>query len=855
MQSQGTERTRSGNDIVAGRSGRRSAESFPPADTPTDVPAPADPRHSRRMPKPASPGQRGGSSRRVAGQQTSQQNQPNQQAANGSTAPSTPRVAGLGRTPAPQPPSRQSPTGRAEAPRRGQPRADRLPPPPAQSGAQQSGAQQSGRQPAPSQWDTQPSTPRVEAPRSERLRPAPSGPLPVPGSTTGPQRNGRTPMGGTNGRMPMPPAADAGISNRLAPPDGAPSGPPSQQGMQPVGPGSSRPGMSPAGQSSRPGMSPAGRPVATAVAAPVQKPERRDEIDPTCLTTEMEPISEAVEQKRKVDATLARFSAVHDEMAEEERQRRSRRMKIMPWLAKDDDLEEALTSNGPVNPGSANEQQAAEEPKARPKVPLTRLQAKLNAKRGRSMLTAKIAAGVAAALVLVIGFYGWRSMTGGNGGGNGGSGIQEVAALDENSPAIMEGGKQYGDSNFLLVGTASRPGAAVSGAQATDTMLVLHIPADGSRVDVVSFPPNLQVNRPDCQQWNNQSNQASGDVPAQNGVKLSSVYGTGGPRCVTDTVQQLTGLRINHFVGVDTTGFGELVDSVQGGVQMCVKAPVKDAALGTIVGQSGPVTLSGTQALNFVQASQVQGDTQPADLSRIQRQQRFLAAVVRKLVQQQNLLMSATQLNSFLGTFTKATFGDNMGVDQLAKLAKSLQGLSVGRITFVTLPTTGTTAETLDSATSKQLFTAIIDNSAMPGEVQQAAGSTAAQQVTPQGIKLQVMNGMGTAAPNAASETATQLRGFGFTVNIIGDTQSPAAKTVVKYAAGQQAQAALVASSVPSATLQVDPTMGGAIQLILGADFNHKVLAPHAGGNPGAGTASEAPAGLSYVNASDTSCA
>ncbi len=90
--------------------------------------------------------------------------------------------------------------------------------------------------------------------------------------------------------------------------------------------------------------------------------------------------------------------------------------------------------------------------------------------------------------------------------------------------------------------------------------MVVHIPADGSRVEVVSFPPNLQVNRPACQQWNNQTSQTSGDVPAQNGVKLSSVYATGGPRCVTDTVQQLTGLRINHFVGVDDSrlpGAGE----------------------------------------------------------------------------------------------------------------------------------------------------------------------------------------------------------------------------------------------------------------------------------------------------------
>lgn len=171
MQSQGTGRTRSDNDIVSGRGGRRSAEGFSPADTSqTDLPAPADPRHSRRMPKPTPPpAPRNGASRRSA--------QPG-----GAAQSSSPRVAG--RPPAQQPPvQQQTPTGRAEAPRRGQPRADRLPAQPQQPSGRHPVVNQA---PAPSQWDTQPSAPRVE-PRSERLRPA--GPAPLP--PAGPPRTGR----------------------------------------------------------------------------------------------------------------------------------------------------------------------------------------------------------------------------------------------------------------------------------------------------------------------------------------------------------------------------------------------------------------------------------------------------------------------------------------------------------------------------------------------------------------------------------------------------------------------------------------------------------------------------------------
>src|SRR6185437_7605940 len=101
-----------------------------------------------------------------------------------------------------------------------------------------------------------------------------------------------------------------------------------------------------------------------------------------------------------------------------------------------------------------------------------------------------------------------------------GGGIQEVAALDENSPAILESQKQYGDSNFLLVGTSARPGGASTAGQATNTIMVVHIPVDGSRAAVVSFPPNLQVDRPVCQQWDNKTSQTTGQVPAQSDVKL-----------------------------------------------------------------------------------------------------------------------------------------------------------------------------------------------------------------------------------------------------------------------------------------------------------------------------------------------
>lgn len=717
--------------------------------------------------------------------------------------------------------------------------------------------------------DSQPLIARSEPPRvngTQQGRPNPTQGMPAPGRPLQDGNNG----GHVNG-------THNGVHNGTAP-----AGPPSRPG--------SRDGMTPVAPPSRPGMSPVGRIAATALAAPGPispapispsgpltpigspnglahdnsvttvtpkvpgGPERREDIDPTCLTTEMEPISEVVEQKRKVDATLARFSAVHDEMAEEERARRSRRMRIMPWLGKDDDLEEALSASGPIGPATTGETRMPDDiadPVEEHRSGRSRKKGGRGGKR-RVLNSWKVAAGVAAVLVFIVSFFGWRTLHGtGTSGGN----QIEVAALDENSPAIVQAAKQSGDSNFLLVGTGDRPGTASPGA--TDMIMVVHVPGDGSRAAVVSFPPDVLVNRPACQQWDNKTNATGAPVPAQNGVQLSSVYTTGGPRCMTDTVQQLTGLRINHFVGIDANGFDSLVGNV-GGVQLCVKAPLKDASLGTIVGQAGQTTLTGQQALNFVRANQIVGATGPADVSRIARQQRFLAAALRKTIGQQNLLMSANLLNNFVATFSSATFGDNLAVDQLTKLATSLQGLSLGHITFVTVPTSAAAGgESIQADTSRQLFTAVIDNASLPGE-QGAAPATSNTPVSARNVKLQVINGIGNSASGVATTTANELEQQGYQISEIGGVAPPnVTRTIIKYAAAQQAQAQLLSSSVPSATLQVDPSMGGAIQLIIGPGFNHVVQAPHAGGGatPPPATQSEAPAGLSYVNAADTSCA
>ncbi|MGH3759767.1 LCP family protein, partial [Actinophytocola sp.] len=672
----------------------------------------------------------------------------------------------------------------------------------------------------------------------------PSGPLPgdQPGGRH-PSGPGEQPPGGRHPSGPLPRPADPMM-------DGAPPIPAARPG-----------GQEPVGQRSMPGGQ-----------GPVPlPPPRLPEEDAISMTAEMEAIGEEVQKRRGIDHTLARFSAVHDEIQAEERERKAKRRKLMPWRHDDeemdrlDELVAGQTINGP-RPQVAPQQADAPEELAE-MLPdgggPTRLQEKKSRRRTRSTLAIRAFAATAAILVFVAtgiawGFKSWVDAS-----------SQQVDALDPNSDAIQDAAKQSGDENFLLVGSDTRAGAAaedgagdegnVLGAR-SDTVMIAHIPANRERAVVVSFPRDLEVTRPACEAWDPKSGDYTGErKPAEEGVKLNTAYQVGGPKCVTKMVQQLSGLMINHFVGVDFNGFKGMVDAVDG-VQVCVERPLKDDVLGTIVPVAGEnVTLSGDEALNFVRARHVQGDV-TSDYGRIIRQQRFLSSLLRKAMSSE-VLLDPGKLTGFVQAFSKSTFGDNIGVEQMFTLGQSLQGIEAGRVTFVTVPTVGEANERgnedLRVDDTKALFSAIREDSPLPGEspgsgTQQLQSGLAAQPsgpVDPKTIKLQVFNG-GNPTGGIAGATADQLADLGYQIVWVDAAPENVDRTVIKYAKGSEAQARTLGSSVPDAELVEDPSLAGAVQLIIGPGFDGEVVAPGegSGGQP-------LPEDLSTVNGGDVSCA
>lgn len=447
------------------------------------------------------------------------------------------------------------------------------------------------------------------------------------------------------------------------------------------------------------------------------------------MTDELEPIDDGTKVRRKIDHSLARFSAAHDQLAAEEARRKQRleRFTSRPVQL----LEQTRTRlQRVVAPGRAtgeSEAVAAETEAGAPQDPVpegNQRRIELSIKIGR------ITAAVLAALVFLGLGTAWGAKTWFN------SKFTEVSALDENSADIHNAGAQNGDENFLIAGSDTRIGATpgenvgnaddVQGAR-SDTVMLAHIPADRSRAVVISFPRDLEISRPACNQFDVANNDYSDQVvPAETKVKLNTAYAIGGPRCLIKWMQQITGMRINHFVGIDFGGFKDMVDAVQG-VTVHLDKPINDTKLGMVVSQTGDVTISGNQALSFVRARYVIGDP-TSDYGRIKRQQQFIKALMEKAMSH-GVMTSPSQLSGFVTAFAKATFGDNIGIDQMLTLAQSMKGLDASKVNFMTVPTVGQANsrnnEVLVESKAKAVFQALIDGTPLPDSAAPPAASPA----------------------------------------------------------------------------------------------------------------------------------
>ncbi|MFJ5531223.1 LCP family protein [Streptomyces sp. NPDC093261] len=254
------------------------------------------------------------------------------------------------------------------------------------------------------------------------------------------------------------------------------------------------------------------------------------------------------------------------------------------------------------------------------------------------------------------------------------------AALGGHRPAKADNGSE----NLLVLGSDSRSGGnkklgggVDDGSARSDTAMVVHLYKGHKKAAVVSIPRDTLIDRPEC-------TDTKGTVhPAASGVMFNSAYSTGGAACAVKTVESISGVRMDHYIEVDFSGFRKLVDDL-GGVQVTTTKDIADQDSHLDL-KAGEHTLDGRQALGLVRTRHGVGDG--SDLGRIQLQQAFVKALVAQ-VKQLGVLTNPTKLVNFADTATKTvtTDSDLGSVKNLASFANGLKGISSAHMNMVTVP-------------------------------------------------------------------------------------------------------------------------------------------------------------------------
>ncbi|MFF3893513.1 LCP family protein [Streptomyces sp. NPDC001812] len=241
-----------------------------------------------------------------------------------------------------------------------------------------------------------------------------------------------------------------------------------------------------------------------------------------------------------------------------------------------------------------------------------------------------------------------------------------------------------GSENVLVLGSDSRSGGnrklgggADGGGARADTAMIVHLHEGREKASVVSVPRDTVVDRPEC------AHPGGGTRPAANGVMFNSTYATGGAACVVKTVESMTGLRMDHYLEVDFTGFRKLVDEL-GGVEVTTTEDIDDPDSHLELA-AGTHRLDGAQALGLVRTRHGVGDG--SDLGRIQLQQAFFRALVRQ-VKDLGLLTDPKKLYDVADTVTRTVTTDSgLGsVNSLMSFADGLKGIDPGGMHMVTMP-------------------------------------------------------------------------------------------------------------------------------------------------------------------------
>ena len=357
---------------------------------------------------------------------------------------------------------------------------------------------------------------------------------------------------------------------------------------------------------------------------------------------------------------------------------------------------------------------------------------------------------------------------------------------------------------FLILGSDSRKGLSGSfgtskdvTGQRADTIILVQVSPARSRTVVLSIPRDLRV-----------------AIPGHGTNKINTAFQYGADVMV-QTVRRLTGFRINHYVQVNFLGFQRLVNALRG-VPICIDKPMFDALAGLRLPHAGCYNLKGAQALAFVRARHVEGDTIP-DFSRISRQQQFMRVVIQKLLSFGVVLHFRSLIDAVQNNLV---VDDKLNLYSLQDLTRKLSALGQRGVFFRVVPSVPAQVGGVDYVELLPEATALFAR-IKAGKQLGSLGREAAQtNVSPASISVRVYDA---GSGGQAQKVVTFLEDAGFVVLPLEPAPAGLSKSEIVYRKGFTDEERVVASYLSSLNSLYNyrdaKDSGANVAVVIGSDF------------------------------------
>ena len=286
--------------------------------------------------------------------------------------------------------------------------------------------------------------------------------------------------------------------------------------------------------------------------------------------------------------------------------------------------------------------------------------------------------------------------------------------------------KESSAVNYLIVGSDTREGLSreeikrlkvggtdVAAGKRSDTMLLIHISKKRDKAAIISIPRDSYALIPE-------HNNSQGKLIPAAYSKINSAYNWGGAPLLIKTLENMSDLRIDHYVELNFVGFVRMVDAL-GGVEICTKKDINDPKSHLTL-PAGTHVLDGVDSLKFVRTRVFDG---LGDLGRMKRQQEFASAMLRKATSAGVLLNPVKMVDFINSALDSVVTDEGLSQGDLLTLGKQLRNLSASNVRTLTIPLqyynynkNGVSAAVLwDPVLAPELFERIKNDEALIEEV------------------------------------------------------------------------------------------------------------------------------------------